>query len=143
MFRFGIPVGHKGVKSDEVRDNFEALATTNATSREDEPKSPRNGMLRVFAPEDSGAVLLQLFWNSWRTLLCVGGTITAAMRTDKAFTSSTNWVFDHNLGDYSIVQCIDTTTNEVIHPEKIEHASVNRVIVTHSRPVTGKIIVVG
>jgi len=141
-FKFGIPVDHKAVKAKDIRNLLEALATTNATSQADQPEDPRDGMLRIYAPEGA-QVALQLYWSTWRTLIGNISSGAATQRKEKSFTSLVIWLFDHNLGVEPLVQCVELATGEVIYPGKIEHANENRVVVTHTAPVSGKIIVVG
>jgi len=140
-FQFGVPVNHAVMTAEQLRDNFEALGTTNATAQSDKPDNPRNGTMRIYSP----TVLiqyLQVYWDArWKTLLELSGS--TSRRDEKSFSSSTNWVFDHNLGVQPLVQCISDLNNEVFIPLKVEHASVNRVIVTHTIATSGTIIVVG
>ena len=138
-FIFDIPADHTPLKAKDIRDQFNVLAVNHITSDPNFPRNPRDGMLRVFSP-DGVTVALQLFFGTWRNLYINVGT--QARKQEQIFTSLAQWVFDHNLGTYPIVQVYDSSGREII-PEHVDHISTNRVIVTHSAITSGKIIVVG
>jgi len=143
MFEFDLPVPNSSVLAQEVRSNFNSLGTLNITANPDAPTNPRNGMPRLYMESTTSALFQIYFEGAWVTLAVLGsGTVAQARRKSQSFSSQSQWIFDHNLGLRPLVQVV-LATGEVVLPEKIEHASVDRVIVTHAAPESGEIIVVG
>ncbi len=139
-FIYDVPLTGSAYRAFEVRDNFNALGINNATANPDHPKNARNGMSRVLS-EDPNNVKFQIFWNGWQTLIYDIGGATQSRRKSKSFSALAQWTFDHGLGEIPITQVL--VGNILVSPEKVEHPSGNRVIVTHATPQTGTIIVVG
>lgn len=147
--------------SQEVRDNFEALARTNITDDATYPAAPRGGMFRIF--NDPGPPTNAKFqWYdgaTWRTLIQRiegGGVGTASITPTRLavdFTSAlTTWSIDHNLGAQPLVQVFDALWNQlqVVPPGPVVagqyllvHSTENRVVVTHPGPITGHVVIIG
>jgi hypothetical protein len=142
-FNFGIPRAHSAATAREIADNLTALAQNNFTVDEGLPHNPRNGMFRVNALDSTNVRLQMYYEGAWRTLIeNIESIIGGVQRKEQEFDTLAVWIFDHNLGRFPIVQVL-SDVGEVVLPEKIEHASLNRVIVTHSENQSGSIIVVG
>lgn len=143
-FAFDTPKNGAVALASRLRENFNALGVNNYTVSAGLPPHPRNGMLRFYEQADS-SVLFQVYLNSaWQTILTLNSASAAgeAVYKSETFASLAVWDYEHNLGIEPMVQVLDSS-GEVVHPEKIQHVSVDRVIVTHSAAITGKIIVVG
>lgn len=143
-FLFDKPVSLTQVASKEIRDNFNAIGTLNITDNENLPSNPRDGMPRLLIADLANIKLQVWLDNEWKTLINYINVGPVPRRLEFSFTTlDTSWVCDHNLGVRpSGVQAMDDA-DRVIVPQSIQHASVNRVIVQHTIPVTGKVILVG
>lgn len=140
IFMFDTPITDSAQESAVIRANFHALATNHATANPDVPDDPRNGMTRVLA-DDPNNIKYQLYWGSWRTIVEISGSTSQARRKSTNFSSSLQWIYAHNLSIYPLVQVI--IGNEIVQPQKMEHASMDRVIITHGVALSGTVIVVG
>jgi hypothetical protein len=143
QFRFDLPQNNTMATAKLIRENFEALGRSNYTTDPEYPKTPRNGMLRIYYDKVLKIVYLQTYIDGWITLFQTGNATKSARVKEKSFDTATpTWVFDHDLGNFPSTEVLDNEGNVVV-PESITHASVNRVIVQHRLGITGKIIVVG
>ena len=143
-FIFDTPRSGTAAIASRLRENFNALGVNNYTVSANEPPNPRPGMTRFYEQADS-SVLFQVYLNTaWQTILTLNSTSAAgdAVYKSQTFASMAVWDYTHNLGIEPMVQVLDGS-GEVVHPQKIQHVSVDRVIVTHSAAIAGKIIVVG
>lgn len=141
-FLFDRPQTGSPDASDELRSQFNALGTTNYTATETQPANPRNGMLRVNASDENN-IKLEIYLGSWIVLVNnIAVTTSFARRKESPAFATAVWTWDHNLGYRPSVQCWNSS-NKRIYPLEVEHASVNRVVVTHSSPQSGYILAVG
>jgi hypothetical protein len=159
LFLYDRPAASTPALSQEMRDNFTALARTHYTTDAVYPATPREGMLRINA-EDPNDVKLEVFLivagsPVWRTIakqLQLAKALPTKLIVDFAAATSP-WVVDHNLGSQPVVQAYNASwfAFQVV-PQggpigagqcTVEHPSENRVIITFSGATTGHLIVVG
>lgn len=144
------PEGQVPLASAVVRNNFNALATTNWTTNANYPANPRNGMMRVLDLNGAGTnIKLQLFRaGAWQTLIQHLELILGlAVRREFVFTAAAAvWTIDHNLGVRPLVQTFNAADLQIT-PASVLHVQVggewNRVVVTHGAPQTGYALLVG
>jgi len=142
-FQFDLPRQGTSGTSEEIRGNMNSLATTNLTDDSAFPTNPRDGMQRIFTGDPSNIRLQVYYGGSWITLISnISLTTTPSSHKEESFTSSAVWTYDHNLGKRPLVQVLNSA-DQLIQPATIEHASVDRVVVTHGSAISGSIIVVG
>jgi len=144
-FQFDKPVGNSNAASQEVRENFEGLGTTNfVIDNETLPANPRKGMLRII--ERNSILDLQYFNGTvFKTILADIDNVERLVQAKRKdfLTPDTQWVFDHNLGVSPTVE-VRNTAGDILTPTTVQDAlTFNRVIVTHATNQTGYITVVG
>jgi hypothetical protein len=159
LFLFDRPASNTPALSQEMRDNFTALARTNITTDAAFPVDAREGMLRINAsdPNDVRLEVALIVAGSlvWRTIakqLQLAKALPTKLIAD--FGAPTNpWVVDHNLGSQPLAQAYNASwfAFQVV-PQggpiaagqcTVEHPSPNRVIITFAAGATGHLIVVG
>ena len=141
-FEFGKPVEGLKIDAGEIRDLFEALAVNNATSQNDKPQNPRNGMTRFYNPE-VGILYYQVYWDgAWINLIQVATTADQALHKEQSFVGLATWTWSHNLGRKPVIACLDANDKQIV-PSEIEHSDANTVVVQHASAQSGSIIAVG
>ena len=152
LFIFDEPQAGAPQRSQEVRNNFEAVARTNFGTDSTKPIAPREGMSRLL--KVGTTVYLQYFLNGgWRTF-AQALELGVPVGTKKIFTFSTAinpLTLTHNLGSPPLVQIYDNTykQRQVVPfapgPDQyiLQHSGPNVTIVTHAAPATGFAIVLG
>ena len=142
-FIFDLPIPDTLVIAEEMRRNLNALGVTNITPDPALPRNPREGMLRILTEYPSNVRLQFFFSSSWVTILTnIQAGISVVQRLEFNFVNLQQWIIDHNLGQYPIVQ-VFRNDGQIITPSTMQHASVNRVIVEHGAPKTGTAIIIG
>lgn len=159
LFLFDRPASNTPALSQEMRDNFTALARTHFTTDPAYPADAREGMQRINAldPNDVKLEVALIVAGSlvWRTIakqLQLAKALPTKLIVD--FAAATNpWVVDHNFGSQPLVQAHNASwfAFQVV-PQggpigagqcTVEHPSPNRVIITFAAGATGHLIVVG
>lgn len=143
-FNFALPQELSPLDAKEVREKVNAIGRLNITADDNCPKNPLEGMPRV-NKSDTNNVRFQIFYNGdWRTAASqLQSTITPPQYLEfEQSTPNVTWLIQHNLGRKPLVQISDTTGN-VIYPDVQHTDSDNRVVITHSTPETGTVIIVG
>ncbi len=117
LFLFARPAVGTPVKSDEVRNNFDALAQLNRTSKPEFPTIKKDGMPR-FLTEDLNNVRLQIWFdNAWRTIVQnIQLGIPAPAKLEATFNPAPvgpTWTIDHGLGSRPLVQVFDLAGNQL------------------------------
>jgi hypothetical protein len=140
---YGVPEEGSALSSGAIRINFQALARTNISAAEELPKNPRDGMLRILV-ENQRNPKFQVYLNGqWYTVIDqLTNPSPVPHYFEYDFASSDTWVVDHNLGRRPIVQVLNSS-NIVVEPLAITHANTNRVIVTHTSPIPGRVVLIG
>ena len=141
-FTFDVPVSDSPLKSRSIRDNFNAIGTLNITDNPILPKNPRDGMPRVFTG-DMNNIKFQVFLNGvWVTVLEHLAEVVNGRKEEFNFTALAVWTVTHNWGSYPSVVCLNSLNREIV-PGDVQHVSINRVVITHSVSITGKMILRG
>ena len=112
LYLFDRPLQGGPPTSEDVRNNFEALARTFYTDDTTYPEVARQGMMRIF--DDSGNVKIQWYdGTAWKTVAQnVGAGIPAPAKQIVEFTAAAaQWVVDHNLGTKVAAQVYDSSWN--------------------------------
>jgi hypothetical protein len=133
-----------------LRQNFNALGTTNWTTDTNYPENPRNGMQRILDEAGAGTnIKWQIYRDgAWRDILThLETSFSLARRLEFEFTTaSASWQIDHGLGVKPLVQVFDATDLQIT-PTSVQHVQVagvwSRIIVVHGAAITGYAIVVG
>lgn len=102
------------VRSEEVRNNFNAIGRLFFTDNADYPENPRNGMPRVLAQDPNNVRFQVWFNNAWRTIfqnIQRGIPAPAQLVATVESPGLTTWTIDHNLGVKPIVQVFDELGN--------------------------------
>lgn len=144
------PKGEVPLTSAIVRNNFNALGTTNWTTDPNYPDNPRDGMQRILDEAGAGTnVKWQLYLNgTWQTLIQhLELILSISVRREFDFTAAAAvWTINHNLGVRPLVQVFDAA-DTMLAPASIQHVQVggewNRVVVTHGAAQTGYALLVG
>lgn len=117
-FTKGAPREQTPARSQEVRDNFAALAANFATNDPAIPANPEEGWTRIIDelnnPALAGNIRLQLFTGgAWRDVLqnLQGGIAAPAKQVVLFSTPATTWVVNHNLGSKPVAQVLDAAGN--------------------------------
>lgn len=155
LFLFDRPVQGGPPLSEEMRNNFEALARTMLTDSDAYPSAPRKGMVRIF--EDAGPPAVTKYqWydgGTWRTMLqkIEGGVAAPAKLLIDITTPLAVWTIDHNLGSRPVVQVFDSPWNQLqpvfgapgAGQYSLLHVNENRVVITHPGAQDGHAIILG
>jgi len=155
LFLFDEPQAGAPRRSQEIRNNFEALGRCNITTDPTLPANPREGMMRVLkdlSPANNWK-LQQFLAGAWQTLAQrINSARPAAASRTFVFTAAVNpWVIQHDLGNQPLVQIFDLTylQRQVVPSAPgagqyiLQHADANKVNVTFAAPTTGIAIVIG
>lgn len=155
LFIFGEPQSGAPRRSQEIRNNFEAVARMNITADPSLPKNPHEGMSRILMDlSPANNWLWQLYLEGqWRTQLSrINSSQSGVSRRTFTFGSAVNpWVIQHNSGNQPLVQIFDSTFKQMqvvpFGPGPgqfiLQHADANRCNVTFAGPTTGFAIVIG
>lgn len=145
-YQFGLPRISDPLTPTVVVRNTDALAQTNRTSTGVPPAAPQKGMIWYDEAGDRLAMWVEITAGNFQWVTLVEGIsalITRARLLRKDFTTpAASWVFDHNLGHHVIFQAFDTSGNRLDALTE-QNVTVNRVVVTHTDPTTGYILVLG
>lgn len=113
LFQFDRPFQGAPPRSEEIRQNFEALARTFYTDDTTYPEAPRSGALRIF--RDVGPPLnVKIQWHdgaNWRTIAqnIEGGIAVPSKRIVDINSPLSVWTIDHNLGSQVVALVFDST----------------------------------
>lgn len=117
-FTKGAPREQTPARSQEIRDNFAALAANFCTTDPNIPANPEEGWMRIINevnnPALAGNIRLQLFTGGiFRDVLqnLQGGIAAPAKQIVQFSTALITWVVDHNLGTKPIAQVLDSGGN--------------------------------
>lgn len=113
LFQFDRPLQGGPPLSEEVRNNFEALARSFYTDDAAYPEAARQGMLRIY--RDVGPpVNVQIQWydgSAWRTIAqnIEGGIAAPSKRIVDIQNPLDVWTIDHNLGSQVLALVFDSS----------------------------------
>lgn len=119
-FRFGVPVAGAPATSQEIRENFEALAQNCYTTNPDFPSSPREYQTRILNdimdPVQAGNLRMQVYvGGAWRDVMqhLEGGVAAPAKLYAEFTTPAVVWTVDHNLGSKPVALVFDATWRQL------------------------------
>lgn len=154
LYIFDQPASGTPARSQEMRNNFEAVVRNNFGTDASKPPVAREGMSRILKDATTGAVKLQYYLNgAWVTFgqnLELG--VPVGSKKIFQFASAVSpWTITHNLGSQPLVQIFDVTfTQRQVVPSApgagqyiLQHSGPDVTIVTFSAPATGYAIVLG
>jgi hypothetical protein len=154
LFIFDEPQAGAPQRSQEVRNNFEAVVRANFGTDPTKPAVARDGMSRVLKDGITGVVRLQYYLNGgWRTFgqFLELGVPVGTKKIFQFTPASTPWTITHNLGSQPLVQVYDATYKQLqavpaapgADQYILQHSGSNVTIVTHAAPASGYAIVLG
>lgn len=126
QFTYGTPRTSSAATSQEVRDNFEALAQNHLTTDPDKPLDRRDGQFRVNRVDLTNSKLQMWLDGNWRTLLQqIQLDIAAPVKNIVQFsTASASWVVDHNLGSQVVAQVFDSLFVKLVPVHTFEERNI-------------------
>lgn len=132
LFLFDRPATGAPPRSEEVRNNFEAVARNFYTEDTAYPEVKRSGMARIF--RDPGPpVNVKLQWwdgSDWRTIAqnIEGGIAAPAKQIVDINAALDVWTIDHNLGSQVLALVFDTNWN-ILSARPVDATGVERRVV--------------